>query len=179
MRDHQNLFEQASKKHRTSELRRSEERLQVQAATEEVVGRLGCRKEKLRFWFRHEAAASPSPLKEEGKRAHSCHATKKNKNKQSLCVVVTYSGYRTGRLERERSVVCLNVVCVCFQVSEGFLFFQKKGVIQVRERLRDQVVALHVHGAQRKQARKASKRKKLHWLAAMANAGKFFFFYSS
>ena len=94
-----------------------------------------------------------------------------------MCVVVTYSGYRTGRLERERSVVCLNVVCVCFQVSEGFLFFQKKGVIQVRERLRDQVVALHVHGAQRKQARKASKRKKLHWLAAMANAGKFLFFF--
>ena len=57
------------------------------------------------------------------------------------------------------------------------MFFQKKGVIQVRERLRDQVVALHVHGAQRKQARKASKRNKLHWLAAMANAGKFLFFF--
>ena len=87
MRDHQNLFEQASKKHRTSELRRSEERLQVQAATEEVVGRLGCRKEKLRFWFRHEAAASPSPLKEEGKRAHSCHATKKTKTSR-VCVLL-------------------------------------------------------------------------------------------
>ena len=87
MRDHQNLFEQASKKHRTSELRRSEERLEVQAATEEVVGRLGCRKEKLRFWFRHEAAASPSPLKKREKGLTAAMQQKKTKTSR-VCVLL-------------------------------------------------------------------------------------------